>query len=70
MSPKDMAERLAEPPATWMDAVIVAVLQDPAFYGAVFVAVFIGLALVALWATSVLLRAIDAEHEAKKEKQR
>lgn len=63
-----LQERLARPPETWVDVVMIAILTDPYFYGAVALGVFSVLAIAALVATKVLLTEI-AKDEKRKQKQ-
>jgi hypothetical protein len=57
--------RMAQPPKDWVDVVMVAVLKDPVFYGALGLGVFLVLAGMALFATKVLLDEISAEEKRK-----
>lgn len=60
-----LQQRLARPPETWVDAVMIAVLTDPYFYGALAAGVFLVLAVVALIATRVLIAEIDRDERRK-----
>ncbi|KAG7388912.1 hypothetical protein PHYPSEUDO_011559 [Phytophthora pseudosyringae] len=57
--------RMAQPPKDWVDVVMVAVLKDPMFYGVLGLGVFLALAVMALFATKVLLDQIAAEEKLK-----
>ncbi|KAF1776236.1 hypothetical protein JG687_00000153 [Phytophthora cactorum] len=57
--------RMAQPPKDWVDVVMVAVLKDPLFYGALSLGIFLVLAIIALFATKVLLDQIEAEEKLK-----
>jgi hypothetical protein len=64
-----LQELLARPPETWVDAVIIAVVKDPYFYGGLALAVFLVLSLVALWATRELIKSIDEDERKKKKRE-
>jgi hypothetical protein len=64
-SESKLAARLARPPETWVDAVMVAVLTEPYFYGSLAAGVFLALAVVALVATRVLIAEIDRDERRK-----
>ncbi|ETI33988.1 hypothetical protein F441_19245 [Phytophthora nicotianae CJ01A1] len=57
--------RMAQPPKDWVDVVMVAVLKDPMFYGVLGLSIFLVLAIIALFATKVLLDQIAAEDKLK-----
>ncbi|RLN49771.1 hypothetical protein BBJ28_00014630 [Nothophytophthora sp. Chile5] len=63
---------MAQPPKDWVDVVMIALLKDPVFYGAVALAVFFVLAIVALFATKVLLDQIaaDEKRQAREQKEK
>ncbi|DBA01343.1 TPA: hypothetical protein N0F65_001582 [Lagenidium giganteum] len=56
-----LAARLAQPPETWVDVIMVAFISDPYFYGCCACLAIVLLAAVALWATITLLRQMDRE---------
>ncbi|KAF4035851.1 hypothetical protein GN244_ATG12082 [Phytophthora infestans] len=60
-----LRERMAQPPKDWVDVVMVAVLTHPMFYAVLGFSIFLVLAIIALFATKVLLDQISAEEKLK-----
>lgn len=66
---RKLQERLARPPESWVDIVMVALIGDPAFYGVLACITVCILAVIALLAAKVLLDQIE-EDEAKEQKRK
>ncbi|TMW55842.1 hypothetical protein Poli38472_008490 [Pythium oligandrum] len=65
-----LQERMARPPESWVDVVMIAIIEDPLFYGILALVVFTVLALVALWATKSMLDSIAQEEKQRKKQER
>ncbi|CEG38335.1 uncharacterized protein PHALS_08416 [Plasmopara halstedii] len=61
----EIRARMTQHPNSWVDVMMVSILQDPVFYGVLAFGVVIVLVIIALFATKILLDQIAAEEKQK-----